>query len=75
MANSWFIRTLPLDPCFPVSYVITTGTPSCSGSNQICAIFAHVNPGNTPDIDCILLCDMVQALDSRSSSLNVKLRA
>lgn len=75
MATSWFNRNGVNDPIVPSNYTITGGTPSCIGTNQICAIFATVAAGNLPVIDEDLKDDMIHALDSRSSNATVKLKA
>lgn len=75
MANSWFSRTGSGNPTTPSTYVKQTSVPSCSsGTNQICAIFAEVDGSSLPIFTIPLRDEMVLALDSRSSTTNVKLR-
>ena len=74
MATSWFSRTGSGNPSDPNSYVKQALQPSCLGNNSICAIFATVDTGNLPSLTAALKDEMLLALDSRTSTTNVKLR-
>lgn len=74
MATSWFSRTGNLNPTSPSSYVKQSLQPSCSGSDTICAIFATVDTGDVPSLTGALKDEMILALDSGTSTANVKLR-
>ncbi|WP_104381363.1 hypothetical protein [Sphingobacterium sp. HMA12] len=61
-------------PAEPASYSPVGSTPpSCLGNNQICTIEA-ANSGGKPVINQALLSEMVTALNTRTSSTNVKLK-
>ncbi|WP_454880899.1 hypothetical protein [Sphingobacterium detergens] len=62
----------PNAPGNPASYSL--GTPSCSGNNSICTIEAP-NSGGVPTISSALKDEMLQALNTRTSTTNVKLKA
>ncbi|WP_400261296.1 hypothetical protein ACFX5U_15380 [Sphingobacterium sp. SG20118] len=61
----------PNNPGDPASYSL--GTAPCSGSNQICTIEAPNSTG-VPSISTALRNEMLQALNTRTSTTNVKLK-
>ncbi|MCW2263752.1 MULTISPECIES: hypothetical protein [Sphingobacterium] len=65
----------PNQPTDPSSYTIPTGTPTCSGSQQICTIDAPDNGSGQPVIDSNLLKQMVRALNRHTDEPLVKLKA
>lgn len=66
-----FQLNVPNNPGLPASYSL--GTPSCSGNNQICSIEADDN-GGKPIITDDLRNEMLEALNTRSNTLNVSLK-
>lgn len=75
MANAWFSRQSLQDPTEESSYVISNVTPSCSGTAHICAVFAENNGSDQPILDDAIFRQMILALDSSTSSTNVKLKS
>lgn len=69
----WFQLLTNGDPTDPNDYNIVT-SPSCSGSNYICAIQTSTDVNNKPIITTPLRNEMIIALQTRSSSTNVHLR-
>ncbi|MBB2950181.1 hypothetical protein [Sphingobacterium sp. JUb56] len=67
-----------IDPAHPAEQTSYTPAgsppPNCLGNNQICTINA-TNSGGQPVINQALLSEMVTALNTRTSSANVKLKA
>ncbi|MCS3557664.1 MULTISPECIES: hypothetical protein [unclassified Sphingobacterium] len=61
------------EPTNPSSYTLASGTPSCSGDQQICTIEA-TNSGGQPVIDTNLLKQMVRALNRHTNEPLVKLQ-
>lgn len=70
----WFQLVADGDPFDPVDYT-PASSPSCSGSNYICAIQASPNASNQPVITPALQQEMNTALNKKSNSTNVHLRA
>lgn len=62
----------PSNPGDPASYSL--GTPPCLGNNQICTIEAP-NAGGVPTISNALRNEMLQALNTKTNTTNVKLKA
>ncbi|WP_447767938.1 hypothetical protein [Sphingobacterium faecium] len=62
----------PSNPGLPASYSL--GSPGCSGNNQICTIDA-VNNSGQPEITEDLKDEMLEALNTRSNTSHVTLKA
>lgn len=71
---SFFTNTNPNNPQSPSSYAIITGTPTCSGNQVVCAIYAQVDDNDKPIITTALSTEISTALNNHVSSANVKLR-
>jgi len=67
-----FQLNVPSAPGLSSSYSI--GTPACSGVNQICTIQATDDGSGHPDITDSLKNEMLQALNTRTSTTNVRLK-
>ncbi|WP_400261421.1 hypothetical protein ACFX5U_16070 [Sphingobacterium sp. SG20118] len=65
-------QSLPADP---LSYSIPATIPPCSGNNQICTINATDDGSGYPELNLSVLSEMVTALNTRTSTTNVKLKA
>jgi hypothetical protein len=65
-------QSLPADP---QSYSVPTGTPTCSGNNKICTINATDDGSGHPELEPAILSEMVTALNNRTNTSNVKLKA
>ncbi|MNT82322.1 hypothetical protein D3C72_2220360 [compost metagenome] len=63
------------DPVDPQDYTLQASQPSCSGSNQICAIQATDNGSGEPVLSPTLKDQMIQALHSRTSNATVSLKS
>jgi len=69
----WYSYTGSGDPTDPANYVKDSGVPSCSGTANVCAIFATDNSGS-PDITPALSNEINADLSSHHGSTDVKLR-
>jgi len=74
---SWFSNTVPSNPLSPASYAKIPGTPSCEGTEEVCAIYAQVDPNNTnrPLIPQTLQNEITTALNQEDDTANVLLRS
>ena len=52
----------------------STGAPTCSGDNHICAVQASPDANNKPILTPSLKDEMINALNNEASSTNVQLR-
>lgn len=66
---------LPKDPCDPNQYTLLGNGPSaCPGSNVVlCSIQAMDNMGQ-PILTFALICEIVRALENKTTSVNVFLK-
>ncbi len=71
---AWFSLNPGGNPTQPNDYT-AVGSPSCSGTNQICAVQTTANASNKPNLTSALKDEMIIALHSRTSSANVQLKA
>lgn len=63
------------DPVDPQDYTLQASQPSCSGSNQICAIQAANDGNNHPELTEAVKDQMIKALNSRTSNATVSLKS
>ncbi|MGA6117035.1 hypothetical protein [Sphingobacterium anhuiense] len=63
------------DPVDPQDYTLQASQPSCSGSNQICAIQAANDGNNHPELTESVKDQMIKALNNRTSNATVSLKS
>lgn len=63
------------DPTDSNHYTLATGTPSClNPQQQLCAIQATDNGSGKPELDNVILSEMVKALNAPGNTTNVSLK-
>lgn len=72
---AWFLLNPSGNPTDSQDYTFQSTTPSCAGSNQICAVQANPDANNKPELTEALKDQMILALHSRTPSANVKLKS
>lgn len=70
---AWFTLNTGGNPTTSQDYTLASGTPTCVGQNQICAVQAN-NDGGKPELTEELKDEMILALHSRSDRADVKLK-
>lgn len=61
-------------PANPASYSLASGTPSCTGDQNICTIEAANDGSGRPVLNSAILGEMVTALNTHSNTANVSLK-
>ena len=78
MASYWYIRNANEDPTHEESYSKTVGTPSCTGNEFVCSLFAteqFISGVSRPSITPSLISEINNALSNNRNTANVKLRS
>ena len=70
---AWFSLDDGGTPTQPSDYSLVS-SPSCDGSDQICAVQANDNGSGQPILSNALKDEMINALHNRASSTNVQLK-
>lgn len=72
---AWFTLNTSGNPTNPQNYTLeTSGTPTCLGIDQICAVQADNDGNNKPKLTQELKDEMIIALHEREASVNVLLK-
>ena len=71
---AWFTLNTGGNPTTSQDYTLASGTPSCTGTDQICAVQANADSNDKPQLTPALKDQMILALHNRSESANVKLK-
>lgn len=71
---SYFSNTDPFNPQSPASYERVESIPPCSGTLEVCSIYAQVDANDKPIITTTLSNEIATALNQHASTTNVKLR-
>ena len=70
---SWFKNINPYNPIHPLSYIIISVLPTCTGTVRVCAIYAQVDLNNKPIINQALSDEISTSLANRTNSANIML--
>ncbi|SEO05086.1 hypothetical protein SAMN05216436_1309 [bacterium A37T11] len=71
---AWFQLDVPSAPADPSSYSVNS-SPSCSGNSQICAVQTTASGSGDPNLTDALKNEMLQALNTHTSTTNVRLKS